>query len=377
MKSWSPPLLVAILAFPCWASELAISTSSLPGGTVATSYSAVIKASGGCTPYTWKLLSGSLPAGVAKQTSTTTVSLNLYGTPTAAATYYPTISVTGCGGYISKKSYKIVIQSSGNVAISTPSLPNGMAQTSYSAIIKASGGCTPYTWKLVSGSLPAGVAKQTSTNTTSLNLYGTPTIASTYYPTISVTGCGGNVSKVSYKIVIQSSGSVAISTLSLPNGMVKTAYSAAIKASGGCTPYTWNLVSGSLPAGVTKQVSSDTTSLKLYGTPTTVATYSPSISVSGCGSVSQRSYHVVIQSIANHIVDLKWNPSTSANVAGYNVYRGPDGNTWKKINVALVASTLYTDSTVASSTTYYYATTAVDVYGRESSKTAGVRAIIP
>src|SRR5436309_301019 len=190
MKSWFPPLLVAILAFPCWTSDLAISTTSLPNGMVQTSYSAIIKASGGCTPYTWKLVSGSLPAGVAKQTSTNTTSLNLYGTPTIASTYYPTISVTGCGGYISKKSYKIVIQSSGSVAISTLSLPNGTVDTAYSAAIKAVGGCTPYSWKLVAGSLPAGVIKQVSSDTTSLNLYGTPTTVATYSPSISVSGCG-------------------------------------------------------------------------------------------------------------------------------------------------------------------------------------------
>jgi len=464
-----PSLLLAILALPCWASDVTISTTSLPGGTVAIAYSAMIKANGGCSPYTWKLVSGSLPAGVAKQTSSTTTSLNLYGKPTTAGTYYPTISVTGCGGYVSKHSYKMVIQSSGAVAISTLSLPTGTVETAYSAVIhasggctpykwnlvsgslpagiakqvspnttslnvygkpttvatyyptisvtacggyvskksykiviqsghvaisttnlpsgtvskaysaaiKASGGCTPYVWKLVSGNLPAGVAKQISTNTTYLNLYGTPTAAATYYPTISVTGCGGHVSEVSYKIVIQSSGSVAISTLSLPNGTLKTPYSAAIKASGGCTPYSWNLLSGSLPTGVSRQVSADTTSLNLYGTPTTAATYAPTISVSGCGSASQHAYRIVIQATANHIVDLKWNASTSADVAGYNVYRGLDGTTWKRINVALVGSTVYTDSTVANSTTYYYTTTAVDIYGRESKKSGAVRAAIP
>jgi hypothetical protein len=64
-----PSLLLAILALPCWASDVTIGTASLPGGTVAVAYSAMIKANGGCTPYNWKLVSGSLPAGVTKQTS--------------------------------------------------------------------------------------------------------------------------------------------------------------------------------------------------------------------------------------------------------------------------------------------------------------------
>jgi hypothetical protein len=50
--------------------------------------------------------------------------------------------------------------------------------------------------------------------------------------------------------------------------------------------------------------------------------------------VSQAAYKVVIQAGANHVVDLSWKASTTADVVGYNVYRSPDGATWKKINVS-------------------------------------------
>ena len=171
---------------------------------------------------------------------------------------------------------------------------------------------------------------------------------------------------------------VVITTKSVPNGMVKTSYSAVIKASGGCTPYNWTIASGALPAGVTTKVSSSTTSLNLTGTPTSSATYSFTVKVTGCGGVvSQVSYKVVIQATAAHVVDLSWTASTSGDVVGYNVYRGPDGATWTKINASTIASTLYDDSTVADSTTYYYAATAVDTYGHESSKTAAVKAVVP
>lgn len=172
--------------------------------------------------------------------------------------------------------------------------------------------------------------------------------------------------------------SVAITTSSVPNGTVKTAYSAIIKASGGCTPYKWAIASGALPAGVSAKVSSATTSLDLAGTPTTAATDSFAVKVTGCGGVvSEVSYRVVIQATANHVVDLSWTASTSADVVGYNVYRSSDAATWKKINASLIASTLYSDSTVANSTTYYYVASAVDVNGHESSKTAAVKALVP
>ena len=172
--------------------------------------------------------------------------------------------------------------------------------------------------------------------------------------------------------------SVAINTSSVPNGTVKTAYSAVIQASGGCTPYSWAIASGALPAGVTAKMSSTTTTLSLAGTPTTAATYSFAAKVTGCGGgISQVAYKVVIQAAANHVVDLNWRASISSNVVGYNVYRSPDGATWKKLNVSLIASTLYSDSTVANGSTYYYAATAVDTSGQESSKSAAVKAVVP
>jgi hypothetical protein len=266
-----------------------------------------------------------------------------------------------------------------SVAITTSSVPNGTVKTAYAAVIQAGGGCTPYKWTIVSGALPAGITAKVPSTTTSLNLAGTPTTAATYSFAVKVTGCGGGISQMSYKVVIQAPPSgVAITTSSVPNGMVKTTYSAVIKASGGCTPYKWTIASGALPAGVTATVPSTTTSLSLAGTPTTAATYPFAVKVTGCGGgVSQVSYKVVIQATANHVVDLSWNASTSSNVVGYNVYRSPDGATWKKVNASLIASTLYSDSTVANGTTYYYAAAAVDVSGHESIKTAPVKAVVP
>lgn len=171
---------------------------------------------------------------------------------------------------------------------------------------------------------------------------------------------------------------VHITTKRLPNGTVDTPYSAVIEASGGCTPYKWAIVSGSLPTGVKAKPSNRTTSLDLRGTPATAATYSFEVSVTGCGGhVSKVSYEVTVQSGTNHVVDLTWDASTSDDIAGYNVYRGPNGTTWTKINSDLVASTLYDDSTVVNGNTYYYAVTAVDIQGKESSKTPAVKVVIP
>jgi hypothetical protein len=171
---------------------------------------------------------------------------------------------------------------------------------------------------------------------------------------------------------------VAITTTSLPNGTLQTAYSAAIDASGGCKPYKWAIPSGALPSGLKAQPSSSMNLFQLTGDPTAAGSYSFTVSVTACGGhVSKASYKVVIQAGANHVVDLSWKASTSSEITGYNIYRSPDAKTWSKINSNLIASTVYSDATVANSTTYYYAATAVDVEGEESGKTAAVKVAVP
>jgi hypothetical protein len=59
---------------------------------------------------------------------------------------------------------------------------------------------------------------------------------------------------------------LAITTASLPNAVVGTAYSTTLAASGGTTPYAWSILSGALPAGLSLNASTGVIS----GTPTAV-----------------------------------------------------------------------------------------------------------
>jgi Putative Ig domain len=171
---------------------------------------------------------------------------------------------------------------------------------------------------------------------------------------------------------------LTITTSSVPNGTVETAYSAVITASGGCTPYKWSIAAGKLPAGLTHKMTDQTKDFELVGTPTTAASYSFTVSVTGCGGhVVTASYKIVVQGGANHVVDLKWDASSSSDIAGYNVYRGPNGKSWTKLNSGLVAATDYDDSTVSNGSTYYYSATTVNTSGEESSKSSAVEVKVP
>ena len=75
-------------------------------------------------------------------------------------------------------------------------------------------------------------------------------------------------------------------------------------------------------------------------------------------------------------VNLSWNASSSS-VAGYNVYRGTAVGSYSRINSTLDPSAAYNDGTVAAGVTYYYAATAVNSSGQESSYSAPLQVAVP
>ena len=70
-------------------STVSISTTSLPSGTVGTSYSATLLANGGTPPYTWSIPAASLPAGLSLASSSGSIS----GTPSASGISTFTVEV--------------------------------------------------------------------------------------------------------------------------------------------------------------------------------------------------------------------------------------------------------------------------------------------
>ena len=93
------------------------------------------------------------------------------------------------------------------------------------------------------------------------------------------------------------------------------------------------------------------------------------VSVPTTGTGTQQSYYV----------NLSWNATPAPpDIVGYNVYRGlQSGGPYGKLNSTLDSSTAYTDSSVASGTTYYYVTTSVDTSGMESQYSNESQASIP
>ena len=218
---------------------IAISTGSpLPSGTVGTAYSRTLAATGGTSPYTWSLASGSLPVGLNLSSSGI-----LSGTPTAEGSFNFTIRVTdgGTPQQNAQKAFSLTIVTALTVTTNS-TLPFGIVGTPYSQTLAATGGTPPFTWAITAGSLPAGVNLSSSGT-----LSGTPTAEGSFNFTIRVTDGGTpqqNAQKA-FSLTIVSGLSVTTNS-TLPSGFVGTPYSQTLAATGGTPPYTWALTAGSL-----------------------------------------------------------------------------------------------------------------------------------
>jgi len=132
--------------------------------------------------------------------------------------------------------------------VTTSSLPIGVVNAPYpSTQLTATGGASPYTWTLTAGSLPAGLALLPSTGVIS----GTPTATGTFHFTVQVKDSAGNTNTAALTITINAALQVTTSSVTTPVDAGVAYPSTTLTATGGVTPYTWMMTSGSLPSGLT------------------------------------------------------------------------------------------------------------------------------
>lgn len=155
-----------IPVYPSTASTLRVAMGSpFPAGTVSTAYTAItLAAAGGTTPYTWSVVSGSLPPGLTLNGS------QISGTPTAAGTYYFTLQVEDSTSPITATAYmpfKMNIMPASPASLRVTGPTNVLAAGTLSATYptgnsaRAVGAAGTLSWS--AAGLPSGISINTLT----------------------------------------------------------------------------------------------------------------------------------------------------------------------------------------------------------------------
>jgi hypothetical protein len=245
-ESAQTPLTLYVTTGP-----LKIVQNSIPVAIQNVAYQTTLTPTGGLAPYRW-----STQNSVGMSISATSGVIS--GTPTTLGPQSLPVTLTDSTGTSFVEAFAFFVAAP--LSVLTTSLPSGIVGQPYNQSLVAGGGQAPYVWSIPpsSSSTPPGLTLSSGGTIT-----GTPTANGTFSFTVQVTDVGQRVATTSLSISVIAS-TIAITTASLPDGLVGVAYTQTLAAAGGTPPYTWAVTSGSLPAGIALDPKGGT----LSGTPT-------------------------------------------------------------------------------------------------------------
>jgi len=169
----------------------------------------------------------------------------------------------------------IVIEPPPTVTTVSSDLPQSFVGTDFLGTINEVGGVPPYTWEVTPGSLPAGLSLSDdpnivrmpgaiiTTNSKFVYINGKPTTSELANFTIQVTDATGVVATAPLSLPVHPK-LLKVQAPTIVDGRIGIAYPpTALVTNDGVPPYTWSLLSGTMPPGLS--LSSDGV---ISGTPT-------------------------------------------------------------------------------------------------------------
>ena len=248
---------------------LTITTTSLPDGLVSQSYTAHLQASGGSGTFSWKVASGSLPAGLSLSSAG-----DLTGTPTAVATSSFAVEVDDTAGASSSANFGIRV----NGAIMPVALADAVMGEVYNGQLKATGGVAPYTWSAQNVAatqlaLPDGLSMSSSGAVS-----GIPAAAGLKQLLVTISDSSLPPQSVPAVVTLNvKQPPLRIVTTALPSARIDAPYFAQLAVIGaGDNPTTFSLTGGALPQGLAMDPSG-----AIAGTPTATGNFTWNVHASG------------------------------------------------------------------------------------------------
>jgi len=237
---------------------LTVVTTNVTRGTKGQPYQEILLAANGKPPYTWAIISGSLPAGL---------SLNqagvISGTPTVFGNFTFGVRVTDSNGAMAVATFTLTILPDIPIlrVLSSGPLTQGLTGVEYAHQLFFTGGVPPVVWSFGTGTLPPGLTIGAATGVIS----GTPTNVGTFNFTVRVTDSAQTTATSDpVSITVLPGPLLILTTGDLTKATKGASYSFVLQKAGGKPPYTWSLASGALPPGLTLNANTGTIS----GTPT-------------------------------------------------------------------------------------------------------------
>lgn len=261
-------LPVVALALCACGSDLVIKPQTLPNGAQGLPYHAQLDSTGD-HPIAWKLEDGQLPPGLSLDGNGA-----IDGTPSVPGSFLFTIKSTDAGTVHHNDGHQpftVVILPK---LVPDGTIPPAQVGASYQHTVSATGGVAPYTID-VKG-LPAHFHYDASSATIS----GNPTFSGAYPLEFDVSDSGHpGQSAVGHATLIIKPVKVSVSTASLPAPSLNTPYYATLAAQDGSGNFSWSIVDGALPDGL-----SLSTAGAITGTPTRASSFTFTVQVADLDS---------------------------------------------------------------------------------------------
>jgi|GEM_PF-1719185 len=246
--------------------QLALASENLPAGIVGRSYRTQIIAIGGAPPYKFEQTNSNANLPGLQLTEQGVI----FGTPTAPIAGTFGVRVIDSLENTASRSLAVnIITPDQRLKIRQIALRDALLDQAYcdessgeTVSFEATDGTEPYSWSQIGTGVPGMTLSESG------QLCGTPTMAGEFPLTVRAQDVAGQFDTAVFVLRVSDGNQMAITTTSLPEGAVGSAYTATLDAFGGTAPLTWTVVNGSLPAGIAL----DSTTGALSGTPTAEGT---------------------------------------------------------------------------------------------------------